>query len=128
MYGFSDHLKAIPRTALSAVRHGCSRYSVRTAASIEHVFVTEPLAHDVARVTFPLPTPPGHVHGYLLRDPDGWTLVDTGLALPNVESRFEELVTSLDAPVTRIVITHMHPDHLGSGEVAAAVTRAPVWQ
>ena len=92
------------------------------------MFVPEPLADDVARVTFPLPTPPGHVHGYLLRDAGGWTLVDTGLALPNVEARFEELVASLDAPVTRIVITHMHPDHIGAGEVAAAVTRAPVWQ
>jgi len=38
------------------------------------------------------------------------------------------LVAVLDAPVVRIVITHMHPDHVGAGEAAAAATGAPVWQ
>jgi hypothetical protein len=39
MYGLSDHLKGIPRTALSAVRHGSSRYSTFTLSRIEHMFV-----------------------------------------------------------------------------------------
>jgi len=49
------------------------------------MFAMLPLAGDVTRVTFPLPTPPRHVHAYLLREGDGWTLVDTGLALPDVD-------------------------------------------
>jgi glyoxylase-like metal-dependent hydrolase (beta-lactamase superfamily II) len=92
------------------------------------VFALQEVAPDVLRVTFPLPTPPRHVQAYLLRDGDGWTLVDTGLALPDVDERLRRLLAALDAPVVRIVITHMHPDHVGAGAAAAAATGAPVWQ
>jgi glyoxylase-like metal-dependent hydrolase (beta-lactamase superfamily II) len=92
------------------------------------VFALHEVAPDVLRVTFPLPTPPGHVQAYLLRDGDGWTLVDTGLALPDVDERLGRLLAALDAPVVRIVITHMHPDHVGAGAAAAAATGAAVWQ
>ncbi len=92
------------------------------------MFDSVELAADVRRVTFPLPTRPGHVNAYLLRDGDGWTLVDTGLALPDVDERLERLVAALDAPIVRIVITHMHPDHVGAGEAAASATGASVWQ
>ena len=86
------------------------------------------LSTDLRRVTFPLPTRPGHVHAYLLGDQDGWTLVDTGLALPDLEERLEEAQAALDGAIVRIVITHFHPDHVGGGEQAVAVTGARVWQ
>ncbi|MBD0330184.1 MAG: MBL fold metallo-hydrolase [Thermoleophilia bacterium] len=86
------------------------------------------LTDDVRRVTLPLPTPPGHVHAYLLRADDGWTLVDAGLGLPDLEAELRALVAGLDAPVVRIVITHMHPDHVGGAAPAAAATGAEVWQ
>ena len=92
------------------------------------MFPVAELADDVRRVTFPLPAPPGHVHAYLLRAQDGWTLVDAGLGLPELEEGLRELVATLDAPVVRIVITHMHPDHVGGAEPAAAATGADVWQ
>ena len=38
MYGFSDHLKGIPRTAFNADLHGSSRYSARIPRTIEHTF------------------------------------------------------------------------------------------
>jgi glyoxylase-like metal-dependent hydrolase (beta-lactamase superfamily II) len=84
------------------------------------------LADDVQRVTFPLPTKPWHVHGYLLAGDDGWTLVDTGLGL--METPWAEILAALDGPVVRIFITHMHPDHVGGAEAAAAATGAPVIQ
>jgi glyoxylase-like metal-dependent hydrolase (beta-lactamase superfamily II) len=86
------------------------------------------LAGGVRRATLSLPTPPGHVHVYLLPGDDGWTLVDTGLGLPDLDAWLAGLLDHLDGPVVRIVITHMHPDHVGGGEQAAAATGAPVLQ
>jgi glyoxylase-like metal-dependent hydrolase (beta-lactamase superfamily II) len=73
-------------------------------------------------LTFPLPMGPGHVHCYLLPGDDGWTLVDTGLGLPDAEERWR------DVDAARIVITHFHPDHAGGGEDAQALTGAQVLQ
>jgi glyoxylase-like metal-dependent hydrolase (beta-lactamase superfamily II) len=84
------------------------------------------LEPGVLRVTLPLPSGPGHVHCYLLRGADGWTLVDTGLGL--LESPWEEILAAVDGPVSRIFITHMHPDHVGGAEAAAAATGARVLQ
>ena len=93
----------------------------------EHTFGTPvELEPGILRVTLPLPSGPRHVHCYLLRGDDGWTLVDTGLGLP--DTPWQEIVASLDAPVVRIFITHMHPDHVGGAEAAAQATGAPVLQ
>jgi glyoxylase-like metal-dependent hydrolase (beta-lactamase superfamily II) len=88
--------------------------------SIEHLF------DGVARLTLPLPTRPGHVHCYLLEGVDGWTLVDTGLSLPETDELFRRLAH--EVRMTRIVITHFHPDHVGAAEQARAATGAPVHQ
>jgi glyoxylase-like metal-dependent hydrolase (beta-lactamase superfamily II) len=94
--------------------------------SIEHTFAmpTE-LEPGVLRLTLPLPSGPKHVHAYLLRGEDGWTLVDTGLGLG---TDWEEILAQVDGPVVRIFITHMHPDHVGGAEAAAEATGAPVFQ
>jgi glyoxylase-like metal-dependent hydrolase (beta-lactamase superfamily II) len=86
------------------------------------------LADDVRRLTVPLPVRPGHVHLYLLRDDEGWTLVDAGLGVPELEELLASAAGELDAPIVRIAITHFHPDHVGGAERAAAVTGAPVHQ
>src|SRR5919202_4535345 len=111
MYGFSDHLKPIPFTGLSALLHGCSRYSTRMAGILEHTF-----ASRIRRLTLPLPTGPRHVHCYLV---DG-LLVDTGLGLEGADWR--------GYGVERILITHFHPDHVGGAEAAASATGAAVLQ
>jgi len=84
------------------------------------------LGDGIRRVTLPLPTRPGHVHTYLLPGDDGWTLVDTGLGLPDAAARWEPVLQELEAPVARIVVTHFHPDHAGGGEDAQAFTAARV--
>jgi glyoxylase-like metal-dependent hydrolase (beta-lactamase superfamily II) len=86
------------------------------------------LADGVHRVTTPLPTRPGHVHSYLLPGEDGWTLVDTGLGLPDAQERWSRELSELDGPVTAIVVTHFHPDHVGAAADLAGLTGAPVYQ
>ena len=92
------------------------------ATSIEHVF------DGVARVTLPLPTAPGHVHCYLLEGDDGWSVVDTGLGLPDAAERWRALLGEAGAAVARVVVTHFHPDHLGAARDLAELTGAPVLQ
>ena len=94
---------------------------------IEHTFATpEEVEPGILRVTLPLPSGPRHVHCFLLRGADGWTLVDTGLGLPGPS--WEEILAQVDGPVVRIFITHMHPDHVGGAAPAALATGAPVFQ
>jgi glyoxylase-like metal-dependent hydrolase (beta-lactamase superfamily II) len=86
------------------------------------------LAGGVRRVTTPLPTRPGHVHSYLLPGSEGWILVDTGLGLPDARERWAADLAALDGPVTAIVVTHFHPDHVGAAADLAELTGAPVYQ
>ena len=86
------------------------------------------LAGGIRRLTFPLPLGVRHVHCYVLPGPDGWTLVDTGLGLPDASARWERVLAELDAPISRILVTHFHPDHVGGGEDAQALTGATVLQ
>lgn len=82
------------------------------------------LVDGIRRLTMPLPTRPGHVHAYLLEGDDGWTLVDTGLGLPDAKERWAEALRGLE--VRRIVITHFHPDHIGAAADVAELTGAEV--
>lgn len=84
------------------------------------------IAAGAGRITFPMPMSPGHVHGYLLPVDDGLVLVDTGLGLPDLVERWQELLPRLGRPVAAIVITHFHPDHVGGAADAAEATGAPV--
>ncbi len=82
----------------------------------------------IRRVTLPLPTRPGHVHSYLLPGDDGWTIVDTGLGLPDAKERWASELAELPGPVTQIVVTHFHPDHVGAAADLVELTGAPVAQ
>jgi glyoxylase-like metal-dependent hydrolase (beta-lactamase superfamily II) len=107
-------------------RETLSSSSSATAFTFSHV---QELFEGVRRVTFRLPLGIDHVHCYFLRSSTGgWTLVDTGLGVEDPEAVWAPVVAALDAPVDRIFVTHMHPDHVGGARDAAAVTGAPVLQ
>ena len=86
------------------------------------------VAAGIRRVTLPLPTRPGHVHTYLVPGRDGWTIVDTGIGLPDAAERWGLVIAALDGPVARIVVTHFHPDHVGAAADLHELTGAPVLQ
>ncbi|HYX76030.1 MAG TPA: MBL fold metallo-hydrolase [Gaiellaceae bacterium] len=91
--------------------------------------MTTALPKAIRRLTLPLPMGPRHVHSYLLPGEEGWTLVDTGLGLPDAERTWRSLLAALSRrPVARIVVTHFHPDHVGGAEIVAGLTGAPVLQ
>jgi len=84
------------------------------------------LPAGIRRLTFPLPMGIRHVHCYLLPGDDGWTLVDTGLGLPDAEARWAPVLR--DVEVARIVVTHFHPDHVGGAGDAQRLAGAQVFQ
>ncbi len=56
-----------------------------------------------------------HINCYLIRDGEGWCVVDTGMHGGKGVDVWNELIaTQLEGlPVTRVFATHHHPDHIG---------------
>ena len=77
----------------------------------------------------PLPFALDHINLWLLRDGPGWTVIDTGYALPEVREYWREVLDRVVGkdPVTRIVVTHFHPDHVGLADWLCSEFDAPLW-
>ena len=86
------------------------------------------LEGGIKRVTLPLPTRPGHVHTYLLPGEDGWTLVDTGVGLPDAKETWAAELEQAGGRVATIFVTHFHPDHVGAAADLHELTGALVYQ
>ncbi len=87
------------------------------------------IAPGILWIRLPMPLALDHVNLYLLEDGDGWTLVDCGLADPGTRAVWERLLaTRLNGrPITRIVVTHFHPDHVGMAGWLQERTGAGLW-
>jgi glyoxylase-like metal-dependent hydrolase (beta-lactamase superfamily II) len=85
------------------------------------------IARGVLWMRLPLPFQLDHVNVYALEDGDGWALVDAGLrASSSVEAWTAALEGPLGGrPITRLIVTHMHPDHIGLAGWLCERTGAP---
>ncbi len=56
------------------------------------------------------------VNVWLLRDGPGWTMIDCGYGRPYVREQIEQVWSNVlgGRPVTRLIVTHFHPDHAGN--------------
>jgi len=82
---------------------------------------------DIFWLKVPLPYRLNHVNLWLLRDERGWCVIDTGFASKDVEAIWENVISTLDGPITRLIVTHFHPDHLGFASQLAEKTGASLW-
>jgi len=56
-----------------------------------------------------------HVNVYALREPNGWTVIDTGLDTKLNRREWAAIIKDdlRGDPILRVVVTHHHPDHVG---------------
>tara|TARA_R110002095_G_scaffold209432_1_gene195965 strand:- start:1622 stop:2560 length:939 start_codon:yes stop_codon:yes gene_type:complete len=56
-----------------------------------------------------------HINVWLLRNDDGYAVIDTGMCTQDAEDTWRQLMVSLpdDAPIRQVFVTHFHPDHVG---------------
>lgn len=73
------------------------------------------VAPGVLWMRLPMPIALNHINVFAIEDGEGWTLVDTGLAIEETRGLWEAILSGPlgDRPVTRMICTHMHPDHIG---------------
>jgi len=73
------------------------------------------VAAGVVWIRMPLPMRLDHINIWALEDGDGWTIVDCGMRYPATVDVWARLLAGRLGckPVTRVLVTHMHPDHIG---------------
>ena len=76
-----------------------------------------------------LPFALNHINLWLLEEGDGWTIVDTGISSRQTQEAWEQVfVDFLDnKPVKQVIVTHLHPDHIGLAGWLAERFDCPLW-
>ncbi|MFN3511646.1 MAG: MBL fold metallo-hydrolase [Phenylobacterium sp.] len=73
------------------------------------------VAPGVYWLRMPLGGSLAYINVWALEDGEGWAIVDTGLGGPDTQAAWRRAFAGPLAgrPVTRVFVTHMHPDHIG---------------
>lgn len=80
-------------------------------------------------VRMPLPFALNHINLWVLDDGAGWAVVDTGVSTEESVAVWRELFAHApdQRPMTRVLVTHMHPDHIGMAGWLSRKFGAPLW-
>ncbi|HEY6580082.1 MAG TPA: MBL fold metallo-hydrolase [Rubrobacter sp.] len=89
------------------------------------------VSEGVYQLKLPVPFPLKFIASYLVEDRDGWTVIDPGFDYPPAREVWEagaaEIGLNLDRDVGRIIVTHLHPDHIGLARWLEERSGAPVF-
>jgi glyoxylase-like metal-dependent hydrolase (beta-lactamase superfamily II) len=74
-----------------------------------------PVAEGTHWLRMPLPFDLDHINLWLLEDDGGWAVVDTGISSGTSKDIWRNTfdTTMRGLPVTHVIATHLHPDHIG---------------
>jgi glyoxylase-like metal-dependent hydrolase (beta-lactamase superfamily II) len=112
----------VPLQDRGSNRSGANTRMTAAPAEIRYLHESHPqgvetyqIAPGILWARLPLPFRLNHVNVWLLRDADGWTIIDTGVDTPAARAIWEGLLVGplADAPVNRLIATHGHVDHVG---------------
>ena len=90
--------------------------------TIDYAFDAKPAHGDVTAITdgirwlrMPLPMVLEHINLWLLDDGDGTAIVDTGVFVDSNREVWDKTLAGpmADETVSRVIVTHLHPDHVG---------------
>ncbi|MBO9645168.1 MAG: MBL fold metallo-hydrolase [Pseudacidovorax sp.] len=91
------------------------------------------VAPGVRWIRMRLPFALDHINLWLLRDRidgrEGWSVVDCCIARDEARQQWEQVFeTELQGlPILRVIVTHMHPDHIGLAHWLCERWDAPLW-
>lgn len=87
------------------------------------------VAPGVFWLRMPLPMALDHINLYMLEDESGWYIVDTGLRGEDKQQYWQQIFdTALGGkPVIGVIVTHMHPDHVGQAGWLTEKWQAPLY-
>ncbi len=87
------------------------------------------VAEGILWLRLPLPMKLDHVNVFALREGDGWTVVDTGFASKRGKAIWQAIMAGPLAglPITRVIATHHHPDHIGLAGWMQTELGAELW-
>jgi glyoxylase-like metal-dependent hydrolase (beta-lactamase superfamily II) len=88
------------------------------------------VVEGIHQLKLPVPFPLRFIASYLVEGVDGWTVIDPGFDYPPArevwESEAARMGLDLDRDVARIMVTHLHPDHIGLARWMEGRSGAPV--
>jgi glyoxylase-like metal-dependent hydrolase (beta-lactamase superfamily II) len=90
---------------------------------------TVEVAPGILWLRLALPFRLDHVNVYLLEDGPGWTVLDTGIGNDETKAVWQQVRTAAlgSQPVTRVIVSHFHPDHAGMAGWLCETTGAPLF-
>lgn len=73
--------------------------------------------------------PPEHINLWLIEDGAGWAIVDCGLALDETRAAWQRIFANDlgGRPITRVLVTHFHPDHIGLADWLTTRWSTDLW-
>lgn len=94
------------------------------------------VAPGILWIRMQLPFALDHINLWLLEDSEqtdsgvrkGWTAVDCGVTNPGTQAAWEQVFAGpmKGLPILRVLVTHMHPDHMGLAHWLCAKFNAPL--
>jgi glyoxylase-like metal-dependent hydrolase (beta-lactamase superfamily II) len=111
-------------------------HAAETRSSVRYAFDRRPETGESMRVApgvfwlrMHLPFSLSHINLWLLEDGDGWSIVDSGVDVDECRDTWiRTLATRMHGqPVHRVLVTHLHPDHIGCAGWLAERCDAPLW-
>jgi len=90
---------------------------------------TREVAPGVHWLRMPLPFVLNHINLWLLEDAAGWVIVDCGVATDETRALWDQVLAerAVGRNVSKVLVTHCHPDHAGNAAWLTDRLDAPLW-